>query len=166
MIPIDSGTPPPYFRQFSPNGFSWISVRNRSFNQSGEESWETDSIQDSLERSPTTQRHLCIFFAFRHRNRKVDGGHWGVPKPGNPDFSTFRIWPGHPPTPRNFCRALSDRRWREERWELRDWEVEMLSCWVINYWLLASESARNSDLEGDPSRYGEKFFWGEPYSIV
>ena len=56
--------PPPYFRQFSPNGFSWISVRNRSFNQSGEESWETDSIQDSLERSPTTQRHLCIFFRF------------------------------------------------------------------------------------------------------
>ena len=33
----DSGDPPPHFGPFSTNGFSWLSVRNKSFNQPGEE---------------------------------------------------------------------------------------------------------------------------------
>ena len=161
MIPFDSGTPPPIFDNFHQTD----SVGSRS---------EIDLLINRVRKvekqiqSRTLWKDLlphnaicAFFFAFRHRNRKVDGGHWCVQKPEKPEFSTFRIWPGHPPTPRNFCRALSDRRWREESWEVESWELR-LETWD----LILTESARNSDLEGDPSRYGEKFFWGEPYSIV
>jgi len=161
MIPFDSGTPPPIFDNFHQTD----SVGSRS---------EIDLLINRVRKvekqiqSRTLWKDLlphnaicAFFFAFRHRNRKVDGGHWCVQKPEKPEFSTFRIWPGHPPTPRNFCRALSDRRWREESWEVESWELR-LETWD----LILTESARNSDLEGDPSRYGEKFPWGEPYSIV
>ena len=110
MISIDSGGPPPHFQQFSPNGFSWtrseadLLVNRVSKLAKRIQPWTL--WKDLLQYLAT----CAIFFAFRHRNRKVDGGHWGVQKREKPELFTFRFWPGHPPTPRNFCRALSDRR--------------------------------------------------------
>ena len=51
-----------------------IMARNQSFCQWGEETCRQVFIQDSMERFPKTSRHLCIFFTFGNRSRKVDGG--------------------------------------------------------------------------------------------
>ena len=49
----------------------------------------------------------ATLLAFGNKNRKVEGGNWCVQKPEKPELFTFRVWPGHPPSARNFCRSLS-----------------------------------------------------------
>ena len=96
MIPFDSGTPPPIFDNFhqtdsvgSRSEINLLINRVRKV-EKRIQSW-------TLWKDLLQYNAICaIFFAFRHRNRKVDGGHWGVQKREKPEFLLFEFGLGTP----------------------------------------------------------------------
>ena len=144
-------------KKSSQNGFSWsrseINLSTKGTRKVEKRTWSRGRRKDILK-----HHSICVVFsAFRPRSPKVEGACSGGGWPRDTKQKTFIFYLGTLQPLETSARLSQETR-------TESWEAEMLRSWVAE--LLGSESARNSVQKENPSRYGENFFWGGPYSTV